>query len=75
MRTGQHVRVRPTSPLASQFKLQPDAEGVVLCQYQVLARGPKCPERIDVRLAEGRVIWGVPADAFEAVECEMEKAG
>jgi hypothetical protein len=75
MRIGQHVRVRHASPLAIQYRIQPDAQGVVLCQYQVLARGAKSPQRLDIRLTEGRVIWGVPADAFEAIECEMEKAG
>ncbi len=68
MKTGQFVRIRPTSPLARQFRFDADAQGVVLCQYKVLAKGPSCPERLDVQLPNGRVAWGVPADAFEAID-------
>lgn len=70
MKTGQTVRIRPTSPVAGQYQIQPEARGVVLCQYEVLSRGASAATRLDVRLPGGRVIWGVPADAFEEIENE-----
>ena len=77
MRNGQHVRIRPTSRFAGQFQLGPDAEGIVLCQYEVLSRGPTAPKKIDVRFPEGRTFWGVPAEAFEEIgeERVLERQG
>lgn len=76
MRTGQQVRIRPASPLARRFQLNARDCGVVLCQYSVLARGTRAPERLDVRLPSGLIAWGVPADAFEAIEdaSQIQKA-
>lgn len=67
MKNGQIVRIRPSSPVAVQYQLQPETECVVLCHYEVLSRGAASAMRMDIQVAEGRVIWGVPADAFEEV--------
>lgn len=68
MRKGQNVRIRPFSGLMETHRLNPDARGEVLCRYRVLSRGAAIIERMDVRLTGGRIVWGAPASAFEAIE-------
>ena len=67
MKAGQTVRVRPASRLSSEWNLRPDAEGTVLCQYQILASCAGSGERIDVRFPENRTIWGAAAQEFQEV--------
>ena len=70
MKAGQTVRVKPASPLASEWNLQPDAEGMVLCRYQMLSGCSGSIERIDVRFPENRTIWGAAAREFLEVTGE-----
>ena len=70
MKAGQTVRVRPASRLASEWNLQPDAEGTVLCQYKILAGCAGSVERIDVRFPENRTIWGAVAQEFQEVSVD-----
>ncbi len=72
MKTGQLVRIKSASPLAGRFQLTPKDSGTVLCQYKLLAPSCSSRERMDVRLPGGRVVWGVPADAFEPVDDAAE---
>jgi hypothetical protein len=68
MRVGQKVRVRLASPAAREWGLSSPVEGVVLCQYRILRRGVGQPERVDVRLATGGIVWGGAAADFESFE-------
>ncbi len=67
MRNGQHVRVKPSAPALDHYRLPPDAEGVVLCQYRVLSGLTPAAERVDVQFGPDRVIWGLPATLLEEV--------
>ncbi|MGO8797708.1 MAG: hypothetical protein ACLQE9_21705 [Roseiarcus sp.] len=65
--TGQHVRLKASSPLAREWNLPPGAEGTVICRYRMLARRSLVPERMDVRFGPHKVVWGAPAVEFEPV--------
>lgn len=65
--TGQHVRLRTSSPLAREWNIPPGAEGTVICRYHILARRSIAPERMDVRFGPHKVVWGAPAMEFEQV--------
>jgi hypothetical protein len=73
MRVGEKVRMRPLSPAAREWGLSSPVEGVVLCKYRILARGAFQPDRVDVRLATGNVVWGGAAADFEPFEVEAGK--
>jgi hypothetical protein len=68
MRVGQKVRVRPASPAAREWGLSSPVEGVILCQYRILRRGAGQPDRVDVRLETGGIVWGGSAADFETFE-------
>ena len=70
MRVGEKVRLRPASPVAREWGLSAPVEGVVMCQYRILARGAREPDRVDVRLAGGGIVWGGAAADFEPCEPE-----
>jgi hypothetical protein len=65
--TGQQVRLRATSPLARQWNIAPEAEGTVICCYELLGRAAGAPERLDVRFGPRKVLWGAPAIEFEPI--------
>ena len=73
MRVGERVRVRPASPAAREWGFSAPVEGVVMCQYRILARGTPEPDRVDVRLASGNIVWGGAAADFETFEGEAGK--
>ena len=73
MQTGQKVRFKAASPLSVDFKIPRDAQGAVLCSYQLL-RGENKTHRLDVRFGPQLVIWGAPDDQFETVEEVEEEA-
>jgi hypothetical protein len=73
MRVGERVRVRPASPAAREWGLSSPVEGVVMCRYRILARGAREPERVDVRLATGSIVWGGAAADFEPFEADSAK--
>jgi hypothetical protein len=66
METGQRIRLRPNSRAAREWKIPPEAEGTVLCRYQVANRSGKS-DRLDVRFGPRTVIWGAPAVEFEEI--------
>ena len=74
MRVGQTVRLRPASPVAREWGLTTPVEGVVMCEYRILARGAPTPDRVDVRLATGNVVWGGAAADFEPFEKDMGRS-
>ena len=67
MNVGQKVRVSPASRLAREWKIPNDVQGIVICKYRVLKESQGAPDRLDVRFSPKLVIWGAPAEAFEAV--------
>lgn len=64
----QRIRLRPSSPLAREWNLPPDAEGTVICRYRILARRSLDADRLDVRFGPRLVVWGAPAVEFEAID-------
>ena len=68
MRVGEKVRMRPASPAAREWDLSTPLEGVVLCQYRILSLGARQPDRVDVKLTTGNIVWGGAAADFEALE-------
>jgi len=67
MTTEQRIRLRPSSPLAREWNIPPDAEGTVICRYRILARPSLDADRLDVRFGPRMIVWGAPAVEFEAV--------
>jgi hypothetical protein len=65
--TTQRIRLRPSSPLAREWNIPPDAEGTVICRYRILARRSLDADRLDVRFGPRTVVWGAPAVEFEAI--------
>jgi hypothetical protein len=72
MITGQRIRLRPQSRLASEWSLPANAEGTLICHYQILA-GDLAPDRLDVRFNSRLVVWGAPAVEFEPIEDSQQK--
>ena len=70
VRVGEKVRLRMKSPVAREWGISSPVEGVIMCQYRILARGAPAPDRLDVRLATGNVIWGGAEADFEPCEPE-----
>ena len=66
MKTGQIVRFRKDSRVSELVAIPREALGTVVCSYRVLANRPNAPERIDVDFKSYGILWGQPADAFEA---------
>lgn len=67
MKKGQRIRVRPTTRAVVEWGVAVGAEGVVLCQYRVAARGRPVGECVDVRFGPNRIVWGAPVAAFEEI--------
>jgi len=67
MTTQQRIRLRPSSPLAREWNIPPDAEGTVICRYRILARRSRDADRLDVRFGPRTVVWGAPAVEFETI--------
>jgi len=67
MHKGQRIRVRPSIRAPVDWGVGMGAEGVVLCQYRVLARGRAANECVDVRFSANIIVWGAPVTAFEEV--------
>ena len=63
----QRIRLRPSSPLAREWNIPPDAEGTVICRYRILARRSLDADGLDVRFGPRMVVWAVPAVEFEAI--------
>ena len=73
MRSGQKVRVRPTSPVAREWRIPPGSLGTVVCSYELMA-GRARRERVDVRFSPGPMIWGSPAEEYEVIGESAEHA-
>jgi hypothetical protein len=67
MITGQRIRLRAQSRLAREWNLPNNAQGTLICRYQILARD-LAPDRLDVRFNSRLVVWGAPAAEFEPIE-------
>ena len=67
MRKGQRIRLRASDRAARDWGVSVGAEGVVLCQYELLAAGLTARECVDVKFGASTIIWGAPATAFEVV--------
>jgi hypothetical protein len=72
MITGQRIRLRPQSRLAREWNIPNNAEGTLICRYQILARD-FAPDRLDVRFNSRLVVWGAPAAEFEPIEDSQPK--
>lgn len=71
MQAGQKVRFKAASPLLQRLSLPPDAQGAVLCAYQLLRGAGTDSRRVDVRFGPGLIVWGAPDDQFETVEDDV----
>ncbi len=58
MKVGQRVRFKSTSSAARYWKIPHDAQGTVMCSYQLLASNRAAPDRLDVHFTPQLVIWG-----------------
>lgn len=67
MRKGQRIRLRASDRAARDWGVAVGAEGVVICQYRLLAGGPDSGECVDVKFDPGTIVWGAPIAAFEVV--------
>jgi len=67
MKKGQRIRVRPTTRAVVEWGVAVGAEGVVLCQYRLAARGRPAGDCVDVRFGPNRIVWGAPVAAFEEI--------
>ncbi len=67
MKTGQRIRLKPSSRAAREWNVPPGAEATVLCQYRILAGRPVASERLDVQFGPKNVVWGAPAVEFEPI--------
>ncbi len=67
MRKGQRIRFRASDRAARDWGISVGAEGVVLCQYRLLANAAHARECVDVEFGSGTIVWGAPAAAFEVV--------
>ena len=68
MIVGQRIRLRAQSRLAREWDIPPEAEGTLICEYQVRARNFEAGDRLDVRFNKSLVVWGAPASEFETVD-------
>jgi hypothetical protein len=67
VKTGQRIRLKPSSRAAREWNVPPGAEGTVICRYRILADRPLASDRLDVRFGPQRVVWGAPAVEFEPI--------
>ncbi len=67
MRKGQRIRFRASDRAARDWGISVGAEGVVLCQYQLLAGAANARECVDVKFGGGTIVWGAPVAAFEEI--------
>ncbi len=73
MKVGQRVRFKPTSRLAQNRNIPPEAQGTVTCSYRMPLGNRAAVERLDVRFAPDEVIWGGPAEEFEEVGASPDR--
>jgi hypothetical protein len=66
MQIGQRVRVSALS-LARDWNIPRGTVGTVVCSYRILKESDAAAERLDVRVSSHIVVWGAPANAFEAI--------
>jgi hypothetical protein len=74
MGSVERVRIKPSSAIGRDWQLPPDAEGTVICRYRLTTRCATRVERLDVKFAGERMIWGGPADEFEVVSAQPQTA-
>jgi hypothetical protein len=67
MKVGQRVRFKSTSSAARYWKIPHDAQGTVMCSYQLLTSNRATAARLDVRFTPQIVIWGGAAEDFEEI--------
>ena len=67
VRKGQRIRFRASDRAARDWGISVGAEGVVLCQYHLLAGAPNARECVDVKFGANTIVWGAPSAAFEVV--------
>ena len=67
----QFVKLRPSSPMASEWGIPSDVSGEILCRYRGSTGGA---ERLDVLFPQDRIIWGAPAAAFDFVDEDTGRA-
>ena len=67
MKVGQRVRFKSTSSAARYWKIPHDAQGTVMCSYQLLTSYRATADRLDVRFTPQIVIWGGAAEDFEEI--------
>lgn len=67
MKVGQRVRFKSTSSAARYWKIPHDAQGMVMCSYQLLTSNRATADRLDVRFTPQIVIWGGAAEDFEEI--------
>ena len=67
MKVGQRVRFKSTSSAARYWKIPHDAQGTVMCSYQLLTSNRATADRLDVRFTPQIVIWGGAAEDFEEI--------
>lgn len=67
MKKGQRIRLRASDRAARDWGVSVGAEGVVICQYELLAAGLTTRECVDVKFGSDTIVWGAPATAFEVV--------
>jgi hypothetical protein len=67
VRKGQRIRLRQSSLAAREWGLPLDAEGVVICEYRLLADRSGACELVDVRFDAKTIVWGAPAKEFEPI--------
>ena len=67
MKKGQRIRLRASARAARDWGVSVGAEGVVICQYELLAAGLTARECVDVKFSAGTIVWGAPVAAFEII--------
>jgi hypothetical protein len=72
VKTGQRIRLKPSSRAAREWNVPPGAEGTVICRYRILADRPLASDRLDVRFGPQRVVWGAPAIEFEPIAANAQ---
>jgi hypothetical protein len=67
LRKGQRLRPRHPALAEREWGVEGDAVGTVLCSYHVQSDPCGAADRVDIKFAAGRVIWGAPATEFAIV--------
>jgi hypothetical protein len=75
MQKGQRIRLRASDRAARDWGVSVGAEGVVICQYELLAAGIAARECVDVKFGADTIVWGAPVAAFEIVNEAAQPRG